>query len=117
MTPEQDKLIEELLALDDVNMHLIANKPRVITTLIAARDKLRELTAVVERFPKTADGVIPMYGDTIWEKTRHGAQERDVIGMTEYGYVVECMCGLETVAAVFCYSTRAALEQAIGEQP
>jgi hypothetical protein len=116
MTDEQKRLVDKLMNTQHDMVVVIAQSAYAEATLLAAQREIRELREVVERWPKTADGVAPHIGDCIYIRTRHGPVKKAVIGFGRDMFIVESFPGPDWIDARQCYSTRAALEQAMGEQ-
>ena len=92
-------------------------------TFQGAMQKIAELQAIVDKLPKTADGVTVVLGDEAWyPKNFYGEPIPPVVGWLVEGedgdgYAVQFMLPghnpiMETLPVIQCYSTQAAAEAA-----
>ena len=90
MTPAE-KRVREIAAATEWSGDLRVNMNRLIDTVRAAvelldaeRAEVKRLQAIVAKLPKTADGKVVLWGDTVWSA---GLHEWTVTGIAQEGMI------------------------------
>jgi len=82
--------------------------------LAQAREQIVELQAIIDKPPKTADGVPVFIGDSVWEKSNNGFVESLIVARRTDEERYE-LCIESAVLIGRAYSTQAAAEAAQSE--
>jgi hypothetical protein len=124
---KHERLIDELLNLGDESEFWddfwIGEVDEAAEMLVAAQREIRELREVVGRFATMADEETPKPRDTIWWEADNRciySGQVEYVGSTYlWAFINDGTRDRDSAMLQVsqCYSTREALEQAIGEQP
>lgn len=102
----------------DVDLELAAALRNSLPSILSDLSRLAELEAIVDKLPKTADGVPVMPGMTVFFTTGKGCSVNGIVQ-----HVTSACCGNTSGAGLHwwrstsdCYSTREAAEAAMAEK-